>query len=114
MEKSFVTLEQVTKIYGKGEVQIKAVDGIDLSIEKGEFAIIVGQSGAGKTTVLNILGGMDQATSGHVWVDGQDVAAYPAGSSRECRSPGRWQRTRSCSYVTNQRGRLITRRGSLS
>ena len=78
MEKSFVTLEQVTKIYGKGEVQIKAVDGIDLSIEKGEFAIIVGQSGAGKTTVLNILGGMDQATSGHVWVDGQDVAAYPA------------------------------------
>ncbi len=78
MEKSFVTLEQVTKIYGKGEVQIKAVDGIDFSIEKGEFAIIVGQSGAGKTTVLNILGGMDQATSGHVWVDGQDVAAYPA------------------------------------
>ncbi len=78
MEKSFVTLEQVTKIYGKGEVQIKAVDGIDLSIEKGEFAIIVGQSGAGKTTVLNILGGMDQATSGHVWVDGQDVVAYPA------------------------------------
>ena len=59
-------------------MQIKAVDGIDLSIEKGEFAIIVGQSGAGKTTVLNILGGMDQATSGHVWVDGQDVAAYPA------------------------------------
>lgn len=80
MEKGFVTLEQVTKVYGKGDVQIKAVDGIDFSIEKGEFVIIVGPSGAGKTTVLNILGGMDQASSGHVWVDGQDVAAY---SSRQ-------------------------------
>lgn len=76
MEKAFVTLEQVTKVYGKGEVQIKAVDGIDFSIEKGEFVVIVGPSGAGKTTVLNILGGMDQATSGCVWVDGQDVAKY--------------------------------------
>lgn len=80
MEKGFVTLEQVTKVYGKGDVQIKAVDGIDFSIEKGEFVIIVGPSGAGKTTVLNILGGMDQASSGHVWVDGQDVAGY---SSRQ-------------------------------
>lgn len=76
MEKAFVTLEQVTKVYGKGEVQIKAVDGIDFSIEKGEFVVIVGPSGAGKTTVLNILGGMDQATSGRVWVDGKDVAKY--------------------------------------
>lgn len=76
MEKAFVTLEQVTKVYGKGEVQIKAVDSIDFSIEKGEFVIIVGPSGAGKTTVLNILGGMDPATSGCVWVDGQDIAKY--------------------------------------
>ncbi|MCI8729858.1 MAG: ABC transporter ATP-binding protein [Lachnospiraceae bacterium] len=76
MDKAFVTLEQVTKVYGKGQVLIKAVDGIDFSIEKGEFVIIVGPSGAGKTTVLNILGGMDQATSGCVWVDGQDVAKY--------------------------------------
>lgn len=76
MDKAFVTLEQVTKVYGKGEVLIKAVDGIDFSIEKGEFVIIVGPSGAGKTTVLNILGGMDQADSGCVWVDGQDVAKY--------------------------------------
>ncbi len=78
MEKAFVRLEKVTKVYGKGEVQIKAVDGIDFSIEKGEFVIVVGPSGAGKTTVLNILGGMDQATSGCVWVDGQDVAKYSA------------------------------------
>ena len=76
MDKAFVTLEQVTKVYGKGQVLIKAVDGIDFSIEKGEFVIIVGPSGAGKTTLLNILGGMDQATSGCVWVDGQDVAKY--------------------------------------
>lgn len=80
MEKGFITLEQVTKVYGKGDVQIKAVDGIDFSINKGEFVIIVGPSGAGKTTVLNILGGMDQASAGHVWVDGQDVAGY---SSRQ-------------------------------
>ncbi len=74
--RSFVRLEQVTKVYGKGDVQIKAVDGIDFSIEKGEFVVIVGPNGAGKTTVLNILGGMDQATSGQVWVDGKDVAAF--------------------------------------
>lgn len=74
--RSFVRLEQITKVYGKGDVQIKAVDGIDFSIEKGEFVVIVGPSGAGKTTVLNILGGMDQATSGQVWVDGKDVAAF--------------------------------------
>ncbi len=74
--RNFVRLEQVTKVYGKGDVQIKAVDGIDFSIEKGEFVVIVGPSGAGKTTVLNILGGMDQATSGQVWVDGKDVAAF--------------------------------------
>ena len=74
--RSFVRLEQVTKVYGKGDVQIKEVDGIDFSIEKGEFVVIVGPSGAGKTTVLNILGGMDQATSGQVWVDGKDVAAF--------------------------------------
>lgn len=59
-----------------GEVEIKAVDGISFSIQKGEFVIIVGPSGAGKTTVLNILGGMDTATSGQVMVDGQDVARY--------------------------------------
>ena len=59
-----------------GEVEIHAVDGIDFSIQQGEFAIIVGPSGAGKTTVLNILGGMDTATSGEVWVDGQNIADY--------------------------------------
>ncbi|MDD7390923.1 MAG: ABC transporter ATP-binding protein [Lachnospiraceae bacterium] len=72
----FVELKNVRKIYRMGEVEIKAVDGISFSIEKGEFVIIVGPSGAGKTTVLNILGGMDTATSGKVMVDGQDVALF--------------------------------------
>jgi putative ABC transport system ATP-binding protein len=75
-KKDYVKLENVTKIYGKGEVEIRAVDGIDFSIDKGEFVVIVGPSGAGKTTVLNILGGMDQASSGCVWVDGRDIASY--------------------------------------
>ena len=59
-----------------GEVVIKAADGIDFEIEKGEFVVVVGPSGAGKTTVLNILGGMDTATSGQVLVDGNDIAQY--------------------------------------
>ena len=59
-----------------GEVEIHAADGIDFSISKGEFVVIVGPSGAGKTTVLNILGGMDTATAGKVLVDGKDVAKY--------------------------------------
>ena len=59
-----------------GEVVINAVDDMNFSIEKGEFVVIVGPSGAGKTTVLNILGGMDQATEGQVLVDGVDVAAF--------------------------------------
>lgn len=61
-----------------GEVEIRAVDGIDFEIEKGEFAVIVGPSGAGKTTVLNILGGMDTATSGLVQIDGTDITRFKA------------------------------------
>lgn len=74
--KDFVKLENVRKIYQMGEVEIRAVDGIDFEIGKGEFVVIVGPSGAGKTTVLNILGGMDTVTSGKVLVDGKDVAQY--------------------------------------
>lgn len=72
----YVKLEKVSKIYGSKEVKIVAVDEISFQIAKGEFVVIVGPSGAGKTTVLNILGGMDTATSGDVWVDGNNVAKY--------------------------------------
>ena len=72
----FVKLENITKIYHMGEVEIRAVDGIDFSIQKGEFVVIVGPSGAGKTTVLNILGGMDTASGGRITVDGQDITKY--------------------------------------
>lgn len=75
-EKDFVKLKNVTKTYQMGEVQIRAVDGIDFSIDKGEFVVVVGPSGAGKTTVLNILGGMDKASGGEVLVDGKDIAGY--------------------------------------
>ena len=73
---SFIELKGVTKTYGSGEGLIKACDGIDFTIEKGEFVVIVGPSGAGKTTVLNIMGGMDSAGSGSVIIDGTDIGSY--------------------------------------
>ncbi len=73
---AFISLKDVRKVYKMGEVSINACDGIDFEIEKGEFAVIVGPSGAGKTTVLNILGGMDTASSGSVIVDGEDISLY--------------------------------------
>ena len=72
----FVRLENITKIYKMGEVEIRAADGINFVIEKGEFVVIVGPSGAGKTTVLNILGGMDTATGGSITVDGENITGY--------------------------------------
>ena len=76
--KDFVKLQDITKIYKMGEVEIRAADNISFSIDKGEFVVIVGPSGAGKTTVLNILGGMDTATSGTLLVDGEEITAYNA------------------------------------
>ena len=73
---AYVKLENVTKIYRMGEIEIRAADGIDFEIMKGEFVVIVGPSGAGETTVLNVLGGMDTATSGSIWVDGKDISKY--------------------------------------
>lgn len=71
---SFVELKDVYKRYKMGEVTITASNGVSFTIEKGEFAVIVGSSGAGKTTILNILGGMDSCDEGEVIVDGKDVA----------------------------------------
>ena len=72
----FVKLKDITKVYHMGEVEIRAADTINFSIKKGEFVVIVGPRGAGKTTVLNILGGMDTATGGTLTVDGKDITAY--------------------------------------
>ena len=72
----FVKLKDITKVYHMGEVEIRAADNINFSIKKGEFVVIVGPSGAGKTTVLNIIGGMDTATGGTLTVDGKDITAY--------------------------------------
>ncbi|MBO5944025.1 MAG: ABC transporter ATP-binding protein [Clostridia bacterium] len=73
---SFIELKDVVKTYKMGEIEIKAADNISFPIEKGEFVIVVGPSGAGKTTVLNILGGMDTATSGGIMVDGTDIGKF--------------------------------------
>ncbi len=75
---AFVTFEDVSKIYRSGEVEIRAVDHISFTIEKGEFCVIVGPSGAGKTTVLNMLGGMDACSGGTITVDGTRVSGFNA------------------------------------
>ena len=72
----FIKLDSVRKSYQMGEVTIHALDGIEFTIEEGEFVAIVGPSGAGKTTVLNILGGMDTATEGSVYVDGTNIEGF--------------------------------------
>ena len=76
MNEGFVTFENVSKVYRMGEVSIRAVDHISFSINKGEFVVIVGPSGAGKTTVLNMLGGMDSASEGTITVDGALISDY--------------------------------------
>lgn len=73
---AFIEVRDVTKTYKMGEVEIKAVDEIGFGIDKGEFVVIVGPSGAGKTTILNILGGMDTATSGTIYVDNVDITKF--------------------------------------
>ena len=73
---SFISLDHVVKQYQMGEVVITAVGDISFTLEKGEFVVIVGPSGAGKTTVLNLLGGMDSVTSGTILVDGAEVSKY--------------------------------------
>ena len=71
---SFIEFKHVSKVYQMGEVEIKALDGVSFDVDKGEFVVVLGESGAGKTTILNILGGMDLATSGSVVVDGKDIS----------------------------------------
>ena len=77
---NFIECRNVVKEYQTGDITIRAVDGMNFEVKKGEFVVMVGPSGAGKTTVLNILGGMDSLTSGNMLVDGTDIGTF---SSRE-------------------------------
>lgn len=71
---SYISFKDVSKVYQMGEVEIKALDNVSFDIEKGEFVVILGASGAGKTTILNILGGMDTLSTGSVIVDEKDIS----------------------------------------
>ena len=66
-------VENLTKVYGTGENQVRALDGVSFSVDKGQFVAIIGPSGSGKSTLLHILGGVDRPTSGKVYMNGQDV-----------------------------------------
>lgn len=68
-------VENLTKVYGKGENEVRALDGVSFSVKKGEFVAVIGPSGSGKSTLLHILGGVDRPTSGRVLMDGKDVYA---------------------------------------
>ncbi len=73
---AYIEFNHIVKAYGSGEASIRALDDASFSVEKGELAVILGSSGAGKTTALNILGGMDVPTSGQILVDGNDITKY--------------------------------------
>lgn len=75
---AYIEFQNVKKIYKMGEVEIQALAGVDFTIDKGEFVVIAGASGAGKSTILNILGGMDSATSGNIFVDGTEISKFNA------------------------------------
>ena len=76
MERSFIELKNVKKIYEVGGQKYNALDGVDLNINQGEFVVILGPSGAGKSTLLNLLGGMDKATSGSIFIGEDDIAKF--------------------------------------
>jgi len=76
---AFVELADVRKIYHMGDVEVPGIDGMSFTIERGELVVIVGPSGAGKTTVLNLLGGMDSVTSGRIALDGREVSSFSEG-----------------------------------
>ena len=84
--KKIVEIKNVSKIYNTGEKEFKALDNIDLSIDKGEFVVILGPSGAGKSTLLNLIGGMDVPTEGSIEIDGEDISKYNENKLSEYRA----------------------------
>lgn len=83
---TIIALQKVVKTYDTGLVKFNALDGVDLSIKKGEFVVILGPSGAGKSTLLNLIGGMDIPTSGSICVDGQELSKYTENQLSEYRA----------------------------
>lgn len=83
---TIITLQKIVKTYDTGLVKFNALDGVDLSIKKGEFVVILGPSGAGKSTLLNLIGGMDIPTSGSICVDGQELSKYTENQLSEYRA----------------------------
>lgn len=73
---SHIIIKDISKKYGKGESEVRALDGVSLSIEKGEVCVILGPSGSGKSTLLNMIGGLDSVDSGSIVVDGEDITSY--------------------------------------
>lgn len=84
--KKIVELKNVSKTYNTGDTKFKALDNIDLSINKGEFVVILGPSGAGKSTLLNLIGGMDTPTSGSIKIDGEEISKYNENQLSEYRA----------------------------
>ncbi len=84
--KKIVELKNVSKTYNTGDTEFKALDNIDLSINKGEFVVILGPSGAGKSTLLNLIGGMDTPTSGSIKIDGEEISKYNENQLSEYRA----------------------------
>lgn len=83
---TIIALQKIVKTYDTGLVKFNALDGLDLSIKKGEFVVILGPSGAGKSTLLNLIGGMDIPTSGSICVDGQELSKYTENQLSEYRA----------------------------
>jgi putative ABC transport system ATP-binding protein len=82
---SIVKTEKLTKIYGSGDTQVRALDGVDLTVEAGEFVAIMGPSGCGKSTLLNLIGGLDRPSSGRVLIDGADLTTLTDNALTELR-----------------------------
>lgn len=81
-----VRLEDVSRVYTSGDHELRALDGVNLSLEEGKFVVILGPSGAGKSTLLNLLGGLDSPTSGRITVDGKDISALSDNELAEYRA----------------------------
>ncbi len=74
---NILEVQDLCKTYGTGETEVHALNHVSFSVRKGEFIAIIGESGSGKSTLLNVVGALDSATSGRVWIDGQDIFSMP-------------------------------------